>query len=36
MTGIEFYVVQADPPSFFLVQKRKRISEYEGIFKIKT
>ncbi|GBC01794.1 hypothetical protein RclHR1_04330012 [Rhizophagus clarus] len=30
MTGIEFHVVQADPPSFFLVQKRKRISEYEA------
>ncbi|RIA89123.1 MED6 mediator sub complex component-domain-containing protein [Glomus cerebriforme] len=31
MTGIEFYVAQADPPSFFLVQKRRRISEYDAI-----
>jgi len=34
MTGIEFYVVQADPPSFFLIQKRRRISEDDGMCKI--
>jgi len=30
MTGIEFCVVRAVPPSFFLIQKRRRISEVEA------
>jgi len=31
-TGIEFALVHAQPPSFFIIQKRERLSPEEGPF----
>jgi mediator of RNA polymerase II transcription subunit 6 len=31
-TGIEFALVHAQPPTFFIIQKRERLSPEEGLF----